>query len=146
MPELKLNRQKPNPTLKPVIAVISTHMISGTKYSPAKAFISFAREFFEALAIDDYQSALGKLDSSEIRWSKKKLIEQLNLVTGHEKICSSVEFTKSASPQIEKSEFGYTLIHRLPVNGKWIDAKVIFDFVRKPETDYYKVWLRGFAH
>lgn len=119
-------------------------MIPGTSYSPAKAFISFAREFFEALAKKDYQAALGKLDSTERRWSKKDLLAQLSEVIGKELICSTVGFTQSASPQLEEAEEVYKLRHRLPVQGKWAKAKAVFEFTRKPGTDYFRASLRGF--
>jgi len=119
-------------------------MIPGTSYSPAKAFISFAREFFEALAKNDFQAALGGLDTSSKRWSKKELLDQLNLVIGTERICSAVGFSQSASPKLEQVDSGYILRHRLPVQGKWSKAKVVFEFTQKPDTGYFRVSLCGF--
>lgn len=119
-------------------------MIPGTSYSPVKAFISFTREFCEALAKDDFQSALGGLDISSKRWSKKELLSQLNSVIGPERICSAAGFSQSASPELQQVESGYILRHRLPVQGKWAQAKVVFEFTQKPSTDYFRVTLCGF--
>jgi len=119
-------------------------MIPGTSFSPAKAFISFAREFFEALAKDDFKAALGGLDVSSKRWSKKELVAQLNTVIGTAHICSATGLTQSASPELEQTELGYILRHRLPAGGKWAKAKVVFEFVQKPGTQYFRVNLRGF--
>jgi len=119
-------------------------MIPGTSYSPSKAFIAFAREFFEALAVEDYQAALSKFDVSAKSWSKKNLVSELKAVIGTNSICSAKGFTQSASPVLEQTESGYILEHRLPVQGKWAKAKAIFEFVQKPNSDYYSVVLRGF--
>lgn len=121
-------------------------MISGSSHSPAQAFITFAREFFEALAKEDYQSALGRLDSTSNRWSKKELLAQLKAVIGSERICSTEGFTQSASPQLEEVELGYVLYHRLPVQKKWAKAKAVFEFTQKKGTGYFRVSLRGFEH
>ena len=119
-------------------------MIPGTSYSPAKALIDFIKEFFEALAKEDYQRALWKLDVSEIRWTKEDLKNKLKEAIGDEKICSPLGFSRSASPKLEKTEKGYRLRHRLPVSGKWVDAKVIFEFNQKSHSGYFKVLLKGF--
>ena len=119
-------------------------MIPSTRDRPAKAFIAFAREFFEALAKDDFQAALGRLDTSSVRWSKKELLSQLGAVVGSERICSAAGFTQSASPELEQSELGYILRHRLPVQGKWVKAKAVFEFTQKPGTDYFRAGLGGF--
>lgn len=119
-------------------------MIAGTSYSPAKAFISFAREFLEALAKEDFQSALSGLDASPKRWSKKELLSELNVILGSKRICSATGFSQSASPELEQTDSGFILRHRLPVNGNWVQAKVVFEFTQKQNTDYFKVRLSGF--
>jgi hypothetical protein len=119
-------------------------VIAGTSYSPAKAFITFAREFFEALAREDYQAALGGLDSTERRWSKQELLSQLGAVIGEARVCSPAGFEQSATPQVERTDLGYRLRHRLPVQGKWVRAVAVFEFVQKADTDYYRVNLHGF--
>ena len=116
-------------------------MISGTPYSPAKAFISFARDFFDALARDDVQAALSRLHPV---WSKKKFLSQLKDFIGSEHICSFENFTRSASPILKQSESGYILYHALPVQGKWSNIKAVFEFTQKPGTGYFLVSLRGF--
>lgn len=118
-------------------------MITGTGYAPAKAFVSFAREFFEALARADYGAALRKLDSSARTWSKIELVAALHAVTGGGEICSPSGFTHSASPVLEETSSGYVLRHRLPVGGKWAQAVAVFEFKRKPGTEYFKVEFRG---
>jgi len=118
-------------------------MIAGTSYSPAKAFVSFAREFFEALARRDYGAALRKLDSSGGTWSKKELLAELERATGGSEVCSPSGFTESASPVLEDTPSGYVLRHRLPIGGKWAEGKAVFEFTRKPETEYFKVQFRG---
>ncbi len=52
-------------------------MIYGTSYSPGKAFVGFAREFLEAVAREDFQSALGKLDINDRRWTKQLLLIEM---------------------------------------------------------------------
>lgn len=120
-------------------------MIPGTSFSPGKAFIAFARDFFEALAQEDYQAALGKLDLSVKAWSKKSLLAELKTVIGTNSICSAKGFTQSASPLLKQTESGYRLEHRLPVQGKWAKARVIFEFIQKPNSGYYSVVLCGFT-
>lgn len=119
-------------------------MITGSSYSPAKAFINFARDFFEAMAKEDFQLALSGLDVSSKRWSKKELLSSLNAVIGSERICSPKGLTQSASPELEETESSFILRHRLPVNGKWIQARAVFEFTLKKNSDYFKVSLSGF--
>lgn len=119
-------------------------MIPGTSYSPGEAFITFAREFFEALAREDVQGALGKLDVSHKRWTKKTLLLAIDEVTDSVGICSAVGFSHSASPVLEETTAGYVLRHRLPVQQKWSSANAIFEFTRKPRSEYFRVRLRGF--
>ena len=119
-------------------------MITGTPHSPGEAFISFAREFFEALAKNDFQSALGKLDSSSRRWSKKEILLQISNAAGAAGICSALNFKDSASPELEQTTSGYVLRHRLPVQGRWSDVTAVFEFTQKPGTGYFRVTLRGF--
>jgi hypothetical protein len=119
-------------------------MIPSTPFSPAKAFVAFARDFFEALAIEDYQTALGRLDSTTKSWPKKELIAKLSEVIGSEHICSAQGFTQSASPKLEEFESTYVLYHRLPIQGRWSKAKAVFEFIKKPGSGYFRVILRGF--
>lgn len=119
-------------------------MIPGTSYSPAKAFVAFAREFLEALARKDYGAALRKLDSSARTWSKKELAAALHSVCEGAEICSAAGFSQSASPELERTSSGYLLRHRLPLDGKWSRAEVVFEFTQKPGTEYFRVELRGF--
>lgn len=116
-------------------------MIPGTSYSPSKAFIEFAHYFFEALANEDYQSALGKLDSRDKKWSKKALQDALANVTGSKKVCSPNGIAKSASPEVEEISEGYILRHRIPIDGKWSKETVVFKFSKKPDTDYFYVYI-----
>ena len=109
-------------------------MIPGTSYSPSKAFIAFAREFFEALAVEDYQAALNKFDVSTKKWSKKNLLSELKAVIGENSICSAKGFSQSASPVLEQTESGYMLEHRLPVQGKWIKAKAKIENSQKTDS------------
>jgi hypothetical protein len=119
-------------------------MIPSTSYSPGKAFISFVREFFEALARDDFQGALGRLDVAPKRWSKKQLLSEVGFVIGSEHICSAEGFHQSASPELEQTDSGYILRHPLPVKGQWANAKAVFEFTHKPGTGYFRASLRGF--
>jgi hypothetical protein len=120
------------------------NMIAGTSYSPGKAFITFARNFFEALAKNDYQTALGKLDSSAKRWSRRELHLQIDSLTRGVGICSALAFKFSASPILEQTVSGYVLRHKLPVQNKWSDITAVFEFTRKPATEYFSVTLLGF--
>jgi hypothetical protein len=119
-------------------------MIAGTSYSPAKAFVMFAREFFEALATKDYGAALRRLDSTARTWSKNELLAELTSVCGGGELCSASAFTQSASPELVETSSGYVLRHRLPVGGKWSSAQAVFEFTQKPGTEYFKAELRGF--
>jgi hypothetical protein len=120
-------------------------MIYGTRYSPGKAFIEFARDFFEAIARSDFQSALGQLDARERRWSKKALMAELQRVIGKNSLCSAVDFAQSANPELIALENGsYQLVHRLPVAGKWSNAVARFEFVAKSHGNQFSVFLIGF--
>ena len=121
-------------------------MIAGTEYSPSKAFIEFARNFFESLAVDDFQGALGQLDKSEKSWSKSSISGDLKKVLNGRWVCSAKSFRKSASPELEVGLNEYMLRHRIPCEGKWSDAKVNFCFRQKEGTGYYYVYLIGFEH
>ena len=122
-------------------------MIVGTPYSPQKAFISFAREFFESLARKDYAAALSELDTSESRWSKEVLSERIASALGRGvNIASAVNFTRSAEPQLSEPEPGhFELSHRIPISSGWSEARANFRFVRKPSTEYFHVTLSGFT-
>lgn len=120
-------------------------MIYGTRHSPGMAFIEFARDFFESLALGSFQSALGKLDASDHRWSKALLQSELRQVPGDRKICSAAGFLDSAEPELIPLNDGhYQLMHRLPVDGKWSTAKARFEFVAKHHGNQFSVHLRGF--
>lgn len=119
-------------------------MIPETSYSPAKAFISFAREFSEALAQEDFQAALSGLDLSSKRWSPEDLVAQLNVVIDSERICSAAGFSQSASPELEQTESGFILRHRLPAESKREKAKEVFEFTQEPGADYFRGSPRGF--
>jgi hypothetical protein len=127
-----------------IITLFGRNMITGTSYSPGKAFISFAREFFEALAKNDFQDALRRLDSSSKRWSKRELLLQINSLTDGAGICSALGFKNSAAPDLEQITSGYVLRHRLPIHNNWSNSKAVFEFIRKPGTEYFKVNLLGF--
>jgi hypothetical protein len=118
-------------------------MICGTPYSPAKAFIEFARDFFEYLARGEYGSALGKLDASALqRWDKVTLQRAISSATGGALITSADGLTQSAKPSVEEVSSGeYILKHRLPLEGKWGSAYAIFRFRQKPGTEYFHVEL-----
>jgi hypothetical protein len=38
----------------------------------------------------------------------------------------------------------YQLVHAIPVNGKWSDAKARFEFVSRQEGNQFSVRLLGF--
>lgn len=119
-------------------------MIPGTSYSPSKAFISFAREFFERVAAGNYGAALGKLDSTAKRWTKSQLLALINTASGNLGLSSCQGITQSASPtMIEESDDVYVLTHRLPIAGKWASAKAVFRFSRKAGTEYFHVELQN---
>lgn len=120
-------------------------MIYGTRYSPGKAFIQFIREFFEAVASGNFQSALGQLDAGDRRWSKALLLSELKKVIGDRMICSTAELVDSAEPELIALEGGhYQVVHRLPVDGNWSAAKVRFDFVSRKHGNQFSVHLHGF--
>lgn len=120
-------------------------MIPGTSYSPGKAFIEFARIFFEALAEKDFQGVLGKLDSSDKKWSKLEVVNELDRVLLGQEVCSAKGFKNSASPKIVEIEEGiYQLEHKIPSNQKWSNAVTVFTFKQKPNSGYFYVYLNGF--
>lgn len=120
-------------------------MIYGTRYSPGKAFVKFARSFFEALASGNFQAALGPLDANDHRWSKSSLLSELKRVIGDGVLCSATAFLDSAEPELIELEGGnFQLVHRLPVDGQWSTAKVRFEFVAKCHGNQFSVGLRGF--
>ncbi len=118
-------------------------MIAGTSYSPAKAFIAFARDFFEHLSIGNYGSALGKLDTSALqRWDKVSLQRALSAATDGLKTTSANGLTQSAKPVVEELAIGeYMLKHPLPLEGRWGSAYAVFRFKQKPNTGYFHVEL-----
>jgi hypothetical protein len=122
-------------------------MIVGTPYSPQKAFVTFAREFFESLARKDYAEALSALDTSESRWSKEVLAQRIaSVLGGGVTIGSAANFTRSAEPQLSELEPGhFELSHRIPISSGWSEARANFRFVRKPGTEYFHVTLSGFT-
>jgi hypothetical protein len=120
-------------------------MIPGTQHSPGQAFIQFARAFLEDLARGDVQSALGALDMTKRRWTKRELLAELTKAIGNEGLCSSAGFVQSASPQLVEDEERYVLRHKLPVGGKWSSSQAVFLFTpRTPGGGYCSVELVGF--
>ena len=120
-------------------------MIPGTSYSPAKAFIDFAKAFLEALANEDFNAALRKLDVSERRWSKVDVVKELDRVLLGRKVCSAIGCKKSASPElIDLNDGHYELRHKIPVESGWSNATVTFVFKQKPNTGYFHVYLKEF--
>ena len=122
-------------------------MIYGTRHSPGEAFVEFARGFFEAIAVGEFQAALGQLDADDHRWSKSSLLSEANRVIGGEMICTLAGIRKSAEPELIPFENGdYQLVHRIPVAGKWSTAKVRFQLVAKKHGNQFSVHLLGFEH
>lgn len=120
-------------------------MIYGTRYSPGKAFIEFARGFFEAITVGDFQAALGQLDANDRRWSKASLMSELNRVIGNQTICTLAGIPQSAEPELIPLENGdYQFVHKLPVSGKWSTATVRIQFVAKHHGNQFSVNLLGF--
>lgn len=120
-------------------------MIYGTRHSPGMAFIEFARGFFEAIAVGDFQAGLGQLDANDRRWSKSSLMSELNRVIGNQTICTLAGIPKSAEPELIPLENGdYQLVHKIPVAGKWSTAKVRFQFVARKHGNQFSVNLLGF--
>lgn len=114
-------------------------VIYGTSYSPQKAFVDFACRFLEHLANGDVGAALDGLDANEdgSRWSKPSFVAALNAAIGSGKLTSPSGHARSALPFLQTIDDGrsYELSHRLPVDGRWSDAVVVFGFVkRKGET------------
>ena len=119
-------------------------MIAGTEYSPEKAFIAFARQFFEQMAEGNYGAALSGLDFVDRRWSKAELVATFSAALGDQTICSTNGFTKSASPSVSELTSGhFVLRHKVPADSKWSSAVAIFHFIRKPGTGYYHVRFLG---
>jgi hypothetical protein len=113
-------------------------MIAGTAHSPGKAFIAFAREFFEALAHDDVGSALSRLDMTKRKWTGNEIRQRIGFVTGGKGLCSPSGLAQSASPTLDQPDVDeYLLSHRLPVSGSWSSSFAIFRFTRKPNTGYF---------
>lgn len=117
-------------------------MIVGSSYSPAKAFVGFAREFFVSVADGDYGAALSRLDMTNRKWTKAELQGRFAEVLGGQEIGSASGFVQSASPLLEEIDSDrYVLHHRVPLARGWSNAIVTFQFTRKPETDYFHVEL-----
>ena len=110
-------------------------VIYGTSYSPQKAFVDFAREFLEHVASGDVSAALAGLDANEdgSRWSKPQLAEALNAAVGSGTVTTPSGHARSAVPLLETIDDRqtYELSHRLPVDGRWSDAVVVFRFKRR---------------
>ena len=78
-------------------------------------------------------------------WTKDAFSAELVNVIGNASLCSSVGFVKSASPELDQTETGFVLRHKLPVCGKWSNARIVFSFTPKsPGGGYYLVELLGF--
>ena len=106
------------------------------------AFIAFARRFFEHLASDEYGLALGELDASSKRWTKRSLQAALNAATGGARVTSANGLEQSAKPVVEELLEGeYRLRHRLPIDGKWANVQAVFLFRQKPDSGYFHVDL-----
>lgn len=122
-------------------------MISGTSYSPSKAFIEFARDFFESLAKNDYGSALGGLDARGKQWNRQRLASSIGAATAGQGLSTCIGITQSASPILTEIGPGvYSLQHRLPVAGKWAKPYVVFLFTQKLRSDYFYVTLEEICY
>jgi hypothetical protein len=119
-------------------------MIAGTDYSPQKAFVAFAREFFEHVANDNWGQALAGLNQSAKRWSKVELQSELRAALSGESVISPLLLTQSASPElIELEPDTFALNHRVPTQRGWASTQLAFRFVRKPGTGYFHAYLEG---
>ena len=119
-------------------------MIAGTSFSPAMAFIAFAHEFLDLVAMGEHGAALGRLDQRTVRWTRKRLQAAIDANTNRAGLCSRQGMTQSACPCMEEVSPGvFVLSHRLPVAGKWAAAKAIFRFTQKAGTDYFHVELEA---
>ena len=118
-------------------------MIVGTRWSYERAFGEFARTFIDCLVNDDVRGALSHLDQSERKWTKSQIERALSSVTAGR--LSPRPTTRSAAPRftVEREGEIFELVHRLPVDGRWSDAKVLFRFSRG-RGDYFHVNLLGF--
>ncbi len=118
-------------------------MITGTPYSNGKAFINFAQKFIDALSNNNYGEALSKLDMTEKKWKKTDLQKIIKIKFGNSTINSINEMKKSASPILTKIDSDtFDLSYKLPVNKKWSEHSIIFQFKRS-KGEYFKVQLIG---
>ena len=121
-------------------------MIVGTPYSPAKAFIAFAKDFIGSIAGGDFGKATSGLDADDggHRWTKSEIVSALRRVAP-KGVSPPDDIARSAEPQLEEIAPAdvFELSHRLPSNGKWTDARVTFRFERK-HGEYFRVLLVGF--
>ena len=120
-------------------------MICGTPYSPAKAFVEFAHNFYIALSEQNFGEALSRLDMSKRKWTKTEIEIEISKICKGSTVCSPVGIKKSASPVLEESEDKdtYILTHKIPCNDKWLDQCVVFKFERS-KGEYFKVVLAEF--
>ncbi|HXA19752.1 MAG TPA: hypothetical protein VN380_22405 [Thermoanaerobaculia bacterium] len=122
-------------------------MIGGTPWSPAIAFVRFARDFIRHVASGDFAGALQPLDASDpgMRWSKARLTREMQQSIDPSSVITSPDgLLDSARASLTELSPGqlFELEHRLPLDGKWSQVAAVFRFSKAKGG--FKTALVGF--
>lgn len=113
-------------------------------FNRGKSFINFARTFVGALAAGDFTRALSHLDADDDgrRWDRSSLEQAVAELGEGQRLTDPDMIRRSAEAEFKglDVEGTYLVLHRLPVNGKWSDHVVIFEFEKR--KSHFRVILQ----
>ncbi|MBC8327134.1 MAG: hypothetical protein H8E31_00120 [Planctomycetes bacterium] len=121
-------------------------MITGTNFSPAKAFLNAARDMLVGAADNDYGIAFRHLDANAdgTRWTKTSFLAAVaNAQPGE--VTTPLGHSKSAKPSVDAvvKDTEYLVKHRIPLDGRWSGASLVLRFTRKGTSGYFHMRLEG---
>jgi hypothetical protein len=105
-------------------------------HEPTITGTNVAREIFDSLRIGDYSAAISRLDQSNVKWTKLKLVKTLKDV-GCDQIGDWRKIKRSSNPKVDYDETGFTFTHRIPGLQSWLDVAVVLRFLKKNGSVYH---------
>ncbi len=121
-------------------------MITGTDFSPAKAFFNAAPNMLVGAAGDDYGIAFRNLEANADgkRWTKTSFLSAVAAAQPGE-VTTPLGHSKSAKPSVDVvvKDTEYLVRHRIPLDGRWSSASLVLRFTRKGTSGYFHMRLEG---
>lgn len=111
---------------------------------PEAACKKLAQDFLFALINRDYGIILGKVSHEYGKWTSERLQSELNAITHGRWVSEFLAINRSAAPVLSGDAACYEYRHRLPIDGRWADAALVFRLHQKSGR-LYALELVGFS-